>query len=133
MNGCAFFRQTTGKDVVGGELRQGDQQMKSTKMPSRLLAIGGAEDKTGEQTILKKFVELSAAKNPNIVVMTTATELPGEVAREYIEVFKRLGVKDVRAVDVSARADALKSERIEASEQASAVFLPAATSFTLRV
>jgi cyanophycinase-like exopeptidase len=48
--------------------------------------------------ILKEFVRLSGGEKAHLVVMTTATELPEEVAAEYTEVFNRLGVKDVQAM-----------------------------------
>ena len=88
----------------------------------RLMAIGGGEDKEKDCRILKEFVRLAGGEKARIVVMTTATELPGEAAAEYTEVFKRLGVKQIEAIDVSQRADAMKPEHVKTIEQATGVF-----------
>jgi cyanophycinase len=86
------------------------------------MAIGGGEDKEKDCRILKEFVRLSGGEKAHLVVMTTATELPEEVAAEYTEVFNRLGVKDVQAIDVSQRSDAMKPEALEIIERATGVF-----------
>ncbi len=86
------------------------------------MAIGGGEDKKDDCRILKEFVRLAGGEKARIVVMTTATELPEEVAAEYTEVFKRLGVKKVEAIDVSQRTDAMKPEYVKTVEQATGVF-----------
>jgi cyanophycinase len=88
----------------------------------RLMAIGGGEDKKEDCRILKEFVRLAGGEKARIVIMTTATQLPEEVAAEYTEVFKRLGVKQIEAVDVSQRTDAMKPESVETIEQATGVF-----------
>ena len=88
----------------------------------RLIAIGGGEDKKDDCRILKEFVRLAGGEKARIVVMTTATEMPEEAAEEYAEVFKRLGVKKVEAIDVSQRTDAMKPEYLKTIEQATGVF-----------
>ena len=96
--------------------------MKTTKARGQLMAIGGGEDKQGDCVILKEFVRLAGGDKAQIVVMTTATEFPEEVGAEYIDVFKRLGVKKVQAIDVSERSDSMKQESIEAVEKAMGLF-----------
>ena len=86
------------------------------------MAIGGGEDKEKECRILKEFVRLAGGDKANVVVLTTATDHPEEVGAEYREVFKRLGVKQVEAVDVSGRPDAAKPESIEAVKRATGLF-----------
>lgn len=88
----------------------------------RLMAIGGGEDKEKDCLILKEFVRLAGEDKARIVVMTTATDLPEEVAAEYTEVFKRLGAKQIEAIDVSQRSDAAKPEAIEAVKKATGIF-----------
>jgi len=96
--------------------------MKLTEARGILMAIGGAEERTPESPILKEFVRLAGGKRANIVVMTVATDSPEEVGAEYIEVFEKIGVKSVQAVDVSSRADAIAEENIKAVREASALF-----------
>lgn len=88
----------------------------------RLLAIGGGEDKEKDCLILKKFVQLAGDEKARIVVLTTATDLPEEVADEYKKVFKRLGAKQIVSIDVSQREDAKNPESIEKVKKASGIF-----------
>lgn len=92
------------------------------KRPGKLVIIGGAEDKKGDREILREVVRLSGGSHAKVVVMTVATELPIEVGTEYIEVFDRLGVADVRMFDVSTREAANMRSAIKAIEDASCVF-----------
>lgn len=88
----------------------------------QLVIIGGAEDKQGDCTILREFVRRSGGINARIVVMTVATELPREVGEDYMRIFERLGVEDVRIVDTVEREDANTSTYLEAIDKATGVF-----------
>jgi cyanophycinase len=88
----------------------------------RLLLIGGGEDKEGDCTILKEFVRLSKGARARVVVMTAATDHPKESGAEYKRLFKRLGVDDVRVVDVSQREQARSEEGVEAIRKATGIF-----------
>lgn len=88
----------------------------------QLVIIGGAEDKEGECKILREFVRRAGGVNARIVVMTAAAELPREVGENYIRVFDRLGVEDVRIVDTVIREDASSSTALEAIHKATGVF-----------
>jgi cyanophycinase len=87
-----------------------------------LVIIGGAEDKEGDCEILREFVRLAGGKHARIVVITVATELPVEVGSTYIEVFHRLGVEDVRVLDVSNREAASRNSAVQTIEHATGVF-----------
>lgn len=93
-----------------------------SRTPGQLVIIGGAEDKQGDCTILREFVRLAGGSKARIVVMTVATELPLEVGAEYVEVFDRLGVEDVRTFDVSSRENANAASAVKAIEKATGVF-----------
>ena len=88
----------------------------------QLVIIGGAEDKDGDCIILREFVRRAGGVKARIVVMTVATELPREVGEDYMKVFERLGVEDVRIVDTVTREDASSSTFLEAIEKATGVF-----------
>lgn len=96
--------------------------MELTQARGRLMAIGGGEDKEKDCLILKEFVRLAGGTKARIVIMTTATEMPAEVAAEYKEVFERLGAKQIESIDVSQRTDAMKPEYIESVKHATGVF-----------
>ncbi|HJQ33827.1 MAG TPA: cyanophycinase [Pyrinomonadaceae bacterium] len=96
--------------------------MELSEARGRLVAVGGGRIKEGDAPILKEFVKLARGARARVVVMTVATDEPAAAAREYTNAFKRLGVDDVKSVDVSARADALKPESLEAVEHATGLF-----------
>jgi cyanophycinase len=87
-----------------------------------LIIIGGAEDKEGKCEILKKVVEMSGNSSAKIVLMTTATEHPKEVGSLYRRIFKKLGVSDINAVDISARSDAYNHDYIQFINNATCIF-----------
>jgi cyanophycinase len=88
----------------------------------QLVIIGGAEDKEGECKILRELVRRAGGTKAQIVVMTVATGLPGEVGEQYIRVFERLGVERVDVVDTSHREDASDPKAIELISQATGIF-----------
>ena len=96
--------------------------MKLTEARGKLVIIGGAENRDGDAPILAKFVELSGGGRARIVVMPVATDKPEAVAKEYTEIFKRLGAKEVKTADVSERKDAGLKKSIEAVRQATGIF-----------
>jgi len=87
-----------------------------------LFVIGGGEDKEGDCTILAEFVRLAGGRKARLVVMTVATDEPQEVGGEYRKVFRRLGARSVRVVDVSARSDATDKKLLAVLEQSTGVF-----------
>ncbi len=52
--------------------------MPLTENRRQLVIIGGAEDRTGECTILREFVRRAGGNQARIVIMTVATSLPKE-------------------------------------------------------
>ncbi|UOF91805.1 cyanophycinase [Fodinisporobacter ferrooxydans] len=93
-----------------------------SQVEGTLVIIGGAEDKKGNCDILREFVKLSGSKHARILVITVATELPIEVGNQYIEVFQRIGVEDVRVLDVSNRDAANSPSAVQQIENATGVF-----------
>lgn len=87
-----------------------------------LVIVGGAEDKTGESRILRRFVQLGGGQHARVLVITVATELPVEVGTEYIETFGRIGVEDVRTFDVSTRDAANLDSAVKMIRNASCIY-----------
>ena len=96
--------------------------MKLSEARGRLVAIGGGEISEGDAPLLREFVKLAHGAGARIVVMTIATDDPQAAASQYKNAFKRLGVDDVKAVDVSARSDVSIPESLEAIENATGLF-----------
>lgn len=96
--------------------------MELTEARGRLFAIGGGEIREGDAPLLKEFVRLARGARARVVVMTVATDDPAAAAREYRAAFRRLGLDDVKVVDVSTRADAADEEALKAIEEATGLF-----------
>lgn len=95
----------------------------STNEPlGQLVIIGGAEDRSNDCTILREFVRRAGGRQARIVVMTAATDLPGEVGRDYRDIFERLGAESAQIVDTPRREDADTAENLDAIRQATGVY-----------
>ena len=100
--------------------------------PGRLLIIGGGEDRRCGAGVLERFAELCGGGKARIVVITTATDLPGQVLAEYQQVFRKLGVRHIRELPISGRADADSPETITALDSATGVFFSGGDQSRLR-
>ncbi len=96
--------------------------MELSEARGRLVAIGGGDITEGDAPLLKEFVKLARGARARVVVMTVATDDPGAAANEYRAAFKRLGLDDVKVVDVSTRADASDEDALKAIEEATGLF-----------
>lgn len=85
-----------------------------------LVAIGGAEDRSRDGTILKQLTRLNRAEH--VVIIPTATSYPEEAVRTYRNVFYELGVCAVDAVDIRYRDEAESSRYVEPVKKADLVF-----------
>lgn len=86
------------------------------------MLIGGAEDKEGECFILREFVRLAGGERANIVVITTATRLPGEVGEAYRRVFLRLGAGEVWPVHLDSQEKAGDLRHAAILQRATGIF-----------
>lgn len=71
-----------------------------------LLIIGGAEDKSGECTVLRRFVDLAGGGEAVIAILTAAAEAQTAVGEEYRDIFVRLGARAVEVCHVANRQQA---------------------------
>lgn len=76
-----------------------------------LIIIGGAEDKQADKTILKIVSQISGGRDAGIVLMTTATQKPEEVAATYKKVFGELGSNKITNISINDR-EAAKDESV---------------------
>ncbi|NNG41076.1 cyanophycinase [Flexivirga sp. ID2601S] len=88
-----------------------------------LLVIGGAEDKVGRVTILRRFVRLAGGRKARIVVIPTASSVPDEVVDVYSTVFSRLGAPQIDAVNPRTRVASSDQELRDLVDNATGIFL----------
>lgn len=90
-----------------------------------VMPIGGAEDKDGDgdEDILKRFVELAGGESARVVVIPTASEMPDEMGRKYIDVFGTLGVGSVEVLDIREREDANGTAALDMLDGATGIFI----------
>lgn len=94
----------------------------------KLIAVGGAEDKGTDRDlyavhknnpnytelgVLKRIVDEAGGKHAHIEVVTTASSIPGEVWRNYLNAFTKLGCTRVFHMRIRKTKDAEQEENIE--------------------
>ncbi len=89
----------------------------------RLLIIGGAEDRRGRASILKRFVRLAGGRKAQIVIIPTASSFQDEVVAAYAEVFTRIGIGGWSSVNPATRRDADDPAAVAAIDAATGVFM----------
>ena len=91
-------------------------------MAGKLIIIGGAEDKERDCEVLKEVAGAAGGGRGRIVIITTATQNPRPAAKKCMKIFQRLGVGDVRAVEIESRQDASGPKALDALKGATCVF-----------
>ncbi len=89
----------------------------------KLVAIGGAEDKSATARILGRVLELSAAETPVVGVITTASSIPDEVFPAYKDAFDALGAAEVLDIRIRERHDADSDKMVEMIERSDVLFI----------
>lgn len=100
-----------------GLSRDSDEKVQGT-----LVIIGGAEDKDGDCLILRRFIKIAGGPEARIAVITSATEEPETVGREYRTLFEKLGAGMVEVLHVNSRAEADEEEKAGLLGQATGIF-----------
>ena len=62
-----------------------------------IVPIGGAEDKEGASSILRRFLDVSGGDGARIVIIPTASKLE-DTGRRYEKLFKKLGADEAKAL-----------------------------------
>ena len=99
-----------------------------------LIAVGGNEDKGIEQSeqysldfiedgILSRIVKEASGKDANISVVTTASSIPQQVAKNYLTAFGKLGCKNVNILDIRNKFDVKKADNINLIKKSDVVML----------
>jgi cyanophycinase len=87
-----------------------------------IVPVGGAEEKMGEITILRRFATLCGGASSRIAIIPTASMI-SETGSRYEELFHGLGVREARSLPIATRADGEHPEWLEALNQVDGVFL----------
>ncbi len=90
--------------------------------PGPLFLIGGAEDTTGESTVLRAFVRAAGGPSARVLVLTYPVLKPNVTAERYRVAFERLGVTRVRVLHLPDRATANSLEAAAIVEESDAIF-----------
>ncbi len=88
--------------------------MKTPKPKGTLIPIGGAEDKKDKKEILCRVIKETGKKNPKICLITLATNLPKEVAKDYKDAFKDIGHTQISIIHYEKHSEADTSKNIDA-------------------
>ena len=95
----------------------------NVKLPrGYIIPIGGAEDRSHDRLIHRRFVELSGADKADIVVIPTASELE-TTGDDYNRIFRDLGAAEVDYLPITRRADCDNPRYLEMLDRATGIFL----------
>ncbi len=86
-----------------------------------IIPVGGAEEKFGDITILRRFASL-CGNGCRIAIIPTASEL-SETGARYEALFHELGVAQARSLPIHVRADADRQELLDILDDAEGIFL----------
>lgn len=88
-------------------------------MPSKgkLIAVGGSEERNIESQdkldVLKRIIAEMGGNNARIELITTASGIPRQIAKEYKEVFAYLGAKNIETMHLKSSRDADKKDILQ--------------------
>jgi cyanophycinase len=87
-----------------------------------LMPIGGAEDKFGNRTILRRFTELAGGDAARIAIIPTASAVD-DAGQRYKGIFLELGAETADVIFVGDRDDANSDDLVGLIEQSTGIFM----------
>jgi cyanophycinase len=87
-----------------------------------IIAIGGAEERTRDGSVLRRFVEACGGDRARIVVIPTASQLES-TGPEYEQVLEDLGARSATVLPLHHRSDCARQENLRLLAEAHGVFL----------
>lgn len=87
-----------------------------------IVPIGGAEDKSGDISILRRFARLCGGRRARICVIPTASQLD-DTGHRYAKLFRELEVREAWHIGFETRADCERKDLLEDLERADGIFL----------
>ncbi len=95
--------------------------MTTTNERGWLIPIGGAEERTPDAQILRRYVELCGGKDARVLVIPTASELP-DTGPNYVSLFEEMGARS-RYIPIDQREDCFAEEIVDTLDRASGIFI----------
>ena len=87
-----------------------------------IVPVGGAEEKDGNPTVLRRFVQVSGGEQARIAVIPTASRLE-DTGQRYETLFQELGAERACSLEYHRREDADREEWLAFLESATGIFL----------
>ena len=87
-----------------------------------IIPIGGAEERLNNPHILDRFLEECGGKSARISIIPTASELE-DTGRNYEKLFRKLGVKHARVLQMITREDCFEKKYLAYIEKSDGVFM----------
>lgn len=84
--------------------------MKNSIPKGTLIPVGGGEDKDESKDVLCRIISETGKKNPNICLITLATDDPEKAAKVYTKAFKDLNITKISSIHYKGRKDADNEE-----------------------
>jgi cyanophycinase len=103
--------------------KQQQQERQLRESHGHLVIIGGHEDRKHDMEILSRFVELSGGQDANIVVISAASAVAGEMWQIYDKAFGDLGVRHRVHLHLQSRQCANDEEHIKVIRDATGIFM----------
>jgi cyanophycinase len=91
-------------------------------LQGNLVIIGGAEEKHGNNEILKTVVSIVGGKDAYLLVLTTATQNPQEVGKEYRMTFENLGIKNIDILNIDSKFEANNDDNLAKINKSTGIF-----------
>lgn len=93
-----------------------------SKPKGYLVAVGGNEDKEKDLKVLRHIAGLPEGGTRIVELVPLASQIPQEVVESYIPAFRKIGIDDVRIMNVHTRDDARDPAFVERILKADVVF-----------
>jgi cyanophycinase len=86
------------------------------------MPVGGAEDKSTDEPILRRFFDLAGDDDARVAIVPTASTEPdaGEI---YLSLFRAMGVKQAEILRVRGREDANREAALEPLRDATGIYI----------
>ncbi|MEO1094854.1 MAG: cyanophycinase [Cyanobacteria bacterium J06638_28] len=88
-----------------------------------IMAIGGAEDKVGECTVLTTFFENAGGAQATIGIVPSASQEPSVVGARYHRIFTQMGAANVQILDIRRPHECDEERWLKLLEGCTGVFL----------
>lgn len=88
-----------------------------------LIPVGGGEDREQSKDVLCRIIEETGKANPNICLITVATDVPHKMAKIYQKAFKDLKITNLSVIHFETRTEADSEENLKFIDDCDLVLL----------